>query len=202
MPPQHSEQTQHSKETQRPGATEPGATEPEVREAGATEADATGDIRARMRRGLVAAMKARDQQAVAALRSTLARIDNAEAVDPDGFDPDDPDGEDAELFGADGFDDEAVDARPAPYRGGGHPAVAGGVLGVGAAEVDRRVLTLEEVAAIVRDEVEEREIAADLLKRVGRPDQAERLRAQAKLLTSYLTPPDPPPPGPLPPVPA
>ena len=59
---------QHSEETERP--------------------EATGDIRARMRRGLVDAMKARDQQAVAALRSTLARIDNAEVVDADGLDAD------------------------------------------------------------------------------------------------------------------
>ena len=140
--------------------------------------EATEDIRARMRRGLVDAMKARDQQAVAALRSTLARIDNAEAVD------------------ADALDDEALDARPALHSGGGHPAVAGSVLGVGAAEVDRRVLTPEEMAALVRDDVEEREIAAEVLVRVGRPDQAERLRAQAKLLTTYLTPPGSPPESP------
>jgi uncharacterized protein YqeY len=146
---------QHSEETERP--------------------EATGDIRARMRRGLVDAMKARDQQAVAALRSTLARIDNAEAVD------------------ADGLDAEALDAEPALYSGEGHPAVAGSVLGIGAADVDRRVLTPEEMAAIVRDDVEEREIAAEVLVRVGRPDQAERLRAQNKLLTTYLTPPGSPP---------
>jgi uncharacterized protein YqeY len=155
----------------------------------AAEAEATGDIRARMRRGLVAAMKARDQQAVAALRSTLARIDNAEAVDADALDTDE---EDAELLDDDGFDDEAADAGPALYRGEWHPAVVGGIRGVGAAEVDRRVLTPEQMAAIVRDDVEEREIAADVLERVGRPDQAERLRAQAKLLTTYLDPPSPP----------
>ena len=146
---------QHSEETERPEATE--------------------DIRVRMRRGLVDAMKARDQQAVAALRSTLARIDNAEVVD------------------ADGLDADGLDAEPALYSGEGHPAVAGSVLGVGAADVDRRVLTPEEMAAIVRDDVEEREIAAEVLVRVGRPDQAERLRAQNKLLTSYLTPPGSPP---------
>ena len=147
--------SQHSEETERPEATE--------------------DIRVRMRRGLVDAMKARDQQAVAALRSTLARIDNAEVVD------------------ADGLDADGLDAEPALYSGEGHPAVAGGVLGVGAADVDRRVLTPEEMAAIVRDDVEEREIAAEVLVRVGRPDQAERLRAQAELLTTYLTPPGSPP---------
>src|SRR5215208_2892581 len=95
----------------------------------AQHTEATEDIRARMRRGLVDAMKARDQQAVAALRSTLARIDNA----------------------------EALDAEPALYSGEGHPAVAGSVLGVGAADVDRRVLMPEEMAALVRDDVEERE---------------------------------------------
>src|SRR5829696_4737572 len=141
----------------------------------AQHTEATKDIRARMRRGLFDAMKARDQQAVAALRSTLARIDNAEAVD------------------ADALDAEALDAEPALYSGEGHPAVAGSVLGVGAADVDRRVLTPEEMAALVRDDVEEREIAAEVLVRVGRPDQAERLRAQAKLLTGYLTPPGSPP---------
>jgi uncharacterized protein len=174
MPPRHSGETEH-----------PEATGAEATGAEATGAEETGDIRARMRRGLVAAMKARDQQAVGALRSTLARIDNAEAVDADAFATEEED--------ADGFDGEAVDAGPARYRGEGHPAVAGSVLGVGAAEVDRRVLTPEEMAAIVRDDVEEREIAADVLERVGRPDQAERLRAQAKLLTTYLAPPTPPP---------
>ena len=157
--------SQHSEETERP--------------------EATGDIRARMRRGLVVAMKARDQQAVAALRSTLARIDNAAAVDADGLD--------ADGLDADGLDAEALDAEPALYSGEGHPAVAGSVLGIGAADVDRRVLTPEEMAAIVRDDVEEREIAAEVLVRVGRPDQAERLRAQNKLLTTYLTPPGSPP---------
>jgi len=154
MPPQRSDETEHPD---------------------ATEADATEDIRARMRRGLVAAMKARDQQAVAALRSTLARIDNAEAVDPEAVDPE-------------AVDPEAVDDGPALGTDQGHPAVACSVLGVGAAEVDRRVLTPEEMAAMVRDEGTEREVAADVLERVGRPDQAERLRAQAKLLTTYLDP--------------
>ena len=126
----------------------------------------TGDIRARMRRGLVDAMKARDQQAVAALRATLAAIDNAEVVHA-----------------------EVIDDNLALDSGNGHPAVAGSVAGIGAAEVDRRILTPEETAAIVRGEVTEREAAADILERVGRPDQAKRLRAQAALLTTYLDPP-------------
>jgi uncharacterized protein YqeY len=150
---------------------------------GATEAEATGDIRARMRRGLVAAMKARDQQAVAALRSALARIDNAEAVDPDAFDDE-------------GLDDQGLDDEPALSTGIRHPTVAGGVLGVGAAEVDRRILTPEQMAKIVSNEVIEREAAADVVERVGHPEQAERLRAQANLLSTYLDPPGPPRSGP------
>jgi uncharacterized protein len=140
----------------------------------ATEVAATEDIRVRMRRDLVDAMKARDQQAVAALRSTLAAIDNAEAVD------------------AEELDAEALDDGPALSTGEGQPPVAGSVLGVGAADVERRVLTPEETADVVRDEVTAREVAADVLERIGRADQAERLRAQAKLLTTYLDPPGSP----------
>jgi uncharacterized protein len=141
----------------------------------ATEVAATEDIRVRMRRDLVDAMKARDQQAVAALRSTLAAIDNAEAVD------------------AEELDAEELDDGPALSTGEGHPPVAGSVLGVGAADVERRVLTPAETADVVRDEVTAREVAADVLERSGRADQAERLRAQAKLLTTYLDPPGSPP---------
>jgi uncharacterized protein YqeY len=152
MPPLHPE------DTQRPEAAE--------------------DLRSRLRRGLVDAMKARDQQAVFTLRSTLAAIDNAEAVDPKTL------------------DDEEFDDGPALSTGEGHPPVAGSVLGVGAAEVNRRVLTPEETAEIVRDEVTTIGIAADVLEQHGRADQAERLRAQAQLLTTYLTPPASPPSGP------
>jgi uncharacterized protein YqeY len=42
-------------------------------------------LRQRLRDGLPVALKARDRTAVAALRSTLAAIDNAEAVDGKGF---------------------------------------------------------------------------------------------------------------------
>jgi uncharacterized protein len=157
MAPRHSEDTQH----------------PEAAE----------DIRARLRRGLVDAMKARDQQAVSALRSTLAAIDNAEAIEND------------EVVYDDEIGDYVADAGSALDAVAEHPAVAGSVLGVGATEVDRRILPPEEVAAVVRDDVEEREIAADVLERIGRADQAERLRAQAKLLTTYLDPPAPPPSG-------
>ncbi|WP_336081495.1 hypothetical protein [Nocardia sp. SSK8] len=41
----------------------------------------TNSLRERLRAGLKPAMKARDRSAVAALRSVLAAIDNAEAID-------------------------------------------------------------------------------------------------------------------------
>jgi uncharacterized protein len=179
VPSEDAEATEH------PGATGAGVSE---------HPGATGGIRARMRRGLVGAMKARDRQAVEALRSALARIDNAEAVDPEALDDEAIDDEalDEGVFDDEAVDDRASDAAPAPSSaGGGHPAVAGSILGVGATERDRRVLTPEQMAGIVRNEVIEREAAADILERVGRPDQAERLRAQANLLTTYLSPPPP-----------
>lgn len=43
-------------------------------------ADGAQEIRAGLRRGLTAALKARDADAVAALRTAIAAIDNAEAV--------------------------------------------------------------------------------------------------------------------------
>jgi uncharacterized protein len=175
MPPQNSE------ETGRPGAT--------------------GDIRARMRRGLVGAMKARDQQAVEALRSALARIDNAEAVDPESIDDE---ALDEGVFDDEDFYDRASDAAPAPpSAGGGHPAVAGSIPGVGAAERDRRVLTPEQMAGIVRNEVIEREAAADILERVGRPTRpgASAPKPTSSPPTSPRRPP-PPPPSPAGPAPA
>ena len=179
MAPQEPEQTEH-----------PEAPAAEAPDAEVTVAQATEDVRVRMRRDLVVAMKARDRQAVEALRSTLARIDNAEAVDPESIDDE---AFDEGVFDDEVFYDRASDPASAPpYAGGGHPAVAGSIRGVGAADMDRRVLTLEQMAGIVRNEVIEREAAADILERVGRPDQAERLRAQAKLLTTYLNPPAPP----------
>ena len=138
------------------------------------------DLRERLRRALPAAMKARDRPAVTALRSALAAIDNAEAFDPDeaaaeglldllepaGWEPADP--------------ADAVDAA--------HPGFAGTVAGAGATEVERRSLTPKQVEGIVRAEIETREEAATVLEGVGKHEHAERVRAEAKVLTSFLEP--------------
>jgi uncharacterized protein len=112
-------------------------------------------LRQRLRAALPAAMKARDHAAVAALRSTLAAIDNAEAVD-------------------------------ATVHSGGSLAIERSPVGVGAAEVPRRVLTEEQVERIVRTEVADREAAAGGYERAGHPDRAARLRAEAAALTAHL----------------
>jgi uncharacterized protein len=137
------------------------------------------DLRDRLRRALPAAMKARDRPAVAALRSALAAIDNAEAFDPDealaegmddvlepaGWEPADPDADD-------------VDAA--------NPGFAGTVAGVGATEVERRSLTPKQVEGIVRAEIETRAEAATVLEGVGKLEHAERVRAEMKVLLAHV----------------
>ena len=109
-----------------------------------------------MRAALPAAMKAGDRVAVAALRSTLGAIDNAEAV-------------------------------PSPSTMDGGLAIEQSPVGVGAAEVSRRVLTEADVAGIVREAMAEREEAARGYERAGHPERAERLRAEAAALSTYVS---------------
>jgi uncharacterized protein len=137
------------------------------------------DLRARLRRALPAAMKARDRLAVTALRSALAAIDNAEAFDPD------------EAL-AEGMDDllEPAGWEPADADDvdAAHPGFAGTAAGVGATEVERRSLTPKQVEGIVRAEIETREEAATVLEGVGKHEHAERVRAEARVLTPFLEP--------------
>ncbi|MBM7786113.1 GatB/YqeY domain-containing protein [Tenggerimyces flavus] len=114
-------------------------------------------MRTTMRADLTVAVKARDKPAIAALRSALAAIENAEAV--------------------------PVDESSTNLTG---TAQVVGATAFGAAEAERRELTEDEVAAIVANEVSERTNAADEYVRLGRDDQAERLRAEAEVLNHYL----------------
>lgn len=116
-------------------------------------------MRTNLRAELTAALKARDRAAIAALRSALAAIENAEAV--------------------------PVDAPPAGTSGNEH--VAGASLGVGAAEAERRLLTEEQVREIVAAEVRERTEAAAEYQRLGQPETAARLQAEAAVLSRVLT---------------
>ena len=107
-------------------------------------------------------MKERDTVAVAALRSALAEIANAEALDAT----------------------DAVIKAAAPAAASEH--VAGAAVGLGAAEVERRALTEAETIAVVAADAAEREHAADEYDRAGRSSQAGRLRAEARALRSVI----------------
>jgi uncharacterized protein YqeY len=122
-------------------------------------ADTTATLRARLRAALPAAMKARDRAAVAALRSALAAIDNAEAVAPE----------------------------PEPEPVGDDSPIAKARVGLGAGEAARHELTDDDVAAIVRAEVAERLTSADEYDDHGRDERADRLRAEAAVLQAHLS---------------
>ncbi len=111
----------------------------------------------RLRAKLTDAVKARDLDAVRALRGTLAAIENA----------------------------GAVGARRAPAPDG-HPHIAGSVHGLGGAEVARRALSRDEVEQIMRREVTDRLDAATEYERAGRNDRAATLRAEAATLAELL----------------
>jgi uncharacterized protein len=132
------------------------------------------DLPARLRRALTAALHARDMTAVAALRSALGAIGNAEAVPvPPAARGTDP--------AARGTDPAAASTR-AVRRGSPH--VAGTVAGPGAAEAERRCLSPAQVAAIVAAEIDERREAAAQYERAGHADRAARLAAEAQALAA------------------
>jgi uncharacterized protein YqeY len=87
-------------------------------------------VETRLRAGLLAAMRSRDEVATAALRSALGALGNATAVRVEGQAPT------------------------------GDEHFAGSAVGVGAAEAPRRTLTPAEETAVVRAEIAERLAAA------------------------------------------
>jgi uncharacterized protein len=118
----------------------------------------TTPLQARLRAALTEALRSRDPVAVAAMRSALSAIANAEAV---------------------------PSANGSSVVGSEH--VAGAVAGLGAAEATRRELTEPDVTAIVAAEISDRRTAAGEYERVGRADQSVRLRREADILTELLT---------------
>ncbi|WP_236652138.1 GatB/YqeY domain-containing protein [Streptacidiphilus neutrinimicus] len=116
-------------------------------------------LRDRLRDALAVAIKARDRLSTSVLRATLGEIENAEAVPT-----------------------ETASGVTRP----GSLAIEQSPVGVGAAEVARRVLTEDDVHAIVRAELAEREAAAGTCRRAGRPEQAERLQEEIEVLAAFL----------------
>ncbi len=116
------------------------------------------DWKRALRAALTEAMRARQPQLVAVMRETLAAIDNAEAADPA--------------------------AGPAVQMGSG--TIAGGVAGLGAGEVPRRILSGGETRALVERELEARREAAATYAQLGRPEEAATLLAQAEALVRLV----------------
>jgi uncharacterized protein YqeY len=115
-----------------------------------------GGIQERLRAALRDSLSARDTVAVSALRSALAAIGNA----------------------------GAVPALQDGSAGAGSEHFAGAVTGLGAAEAERRSLTEAQIAAIVQDEIGERQVAAEGYEHSGHGDQAGRLRREAAVLVA------------------
>jgi uncharacterized protein YqeY len=115
-------------------------------------------LRTRLRADLRAAMKAQRRDEMAALRTLIAAIDNAESVD---------------------------DATPAPPPG---EHVAGALHGIGAGESERRTLSEREVQRVVEAEFWERDAQAERLEMLGRADDASRLRNEAAVIARYQAP--------------
>jgi hypothetical protein len=109
-----------------------------------------------LREALREALRARQAHAVAVFRETLAAIDSAEAAEPG--------------------------AGP-PVQ---HGVIAGGVPGLGAGEIPRRVLSAAEVAAVVEREIQERREAMATYVALRREEEAGTLSRQIDLLVSLL----------------
>jgi hypothetical protein len=119
--------------------------------------DTPADIlRTRLRGDLRAAMKAQRQDEMAALRSLIAAIDNAESVE---------------------------DASSSPRPSSEH--VAGTLQGLGAADAVRRSLSEHDLQRIIEAELWERDAQAERLTLLGRIDEASRLRIEADVIARY-----------------
>jgi|HubBroStandDraft_2_1064218.scaffolds.fasta_scaffold590820_2 uncharacterized protein YqeY len=123
-----------------------------------TTEEQDGGVRARLGLALRAALRTRDQAAMAALRSALAAIANAEAVSPDAF----------------------------PPAAAGSAHFAGATAGPGATEVARRVLSEADQIQIVRAEIAERQQAASKYAAAGHAARGARLQAEADVLSAAL----------------
>jgi uncharacterized protein len=113
-------------------------------------------LRAALRGAIGGAMKDGDKFGLAAYRCALSLVDNTEAAD--------------------------LAQAPAAQPG----TIAGGVVGLGAGEVPRRVLSDDELVTLLRTEAAQWEATAADYQRHGRVDSAMRLYAEAAALTRLL----------------
>lgn len=140
-------------------AWRPGRPRPVVTVGGPTYGPRVPDLTSRLRADLTAALRERDRAAAGVLRAVLAAIANAEAQ-PD------------------------TDERTVSERTDG--PIAGAAQGLGAADVGRRELSVDDLRGIVAAERDERLAAASDLAARGADDAAAALRREAALLERYL----------------
>jgi uncharacterized protein len=114
-------------------------------------------LRSDLRTRLTAALRERDRPAVAALRSVLAALENAEAVPADSA------------------------------RVDGSEHVAGAVLGVAAGEAARRVLTAAEERDVVDREIAEMLAGAESYDGLGESDRSDELRRVVAVISEVVS---------------
>jgi uncharacterized protein YqeY len=113
-------------------------------------------LRSELEAALTPALKRRDRVAVNAIRSALAAIANAEAVD------------------------EALAPRAEPGT------IAGGVSGLGRGDIRRRTITENDAREIVQQVIAERAAAAAQYEELNRHADASRLRDEVAVLSGFL----------------
>jgi uncharacterized protein len=114
-------------------------------------------LRTRLRARLTVAMRERDKAVAASLRSTLAALENAEAV-----------------------------AAPSSPVTATSKHVAGGAVGLGSAEAQRRELSEADEREVVAQEVAELTDAAAAYDGAGAGERADELRRAAEVVTAVL----------------
>ena len=118
------------------------------------------DLREPLRTKLTSALKNRDRVAAGALRSVIAELDNAEAI-------------------------EVVETET-ETGSVSTEYMAGGVVGLGAAEANRHELSAAEQQALVEREIAARLAAAGEYDELGQSEPAARLRHEADVIRDAL----------------
>jgi len=116
-------------------------------------------LRAALRQDHTAALPARDAEALAALRTAVAAIDNAEAV-----------------------------ATTDTQRPVTSPDIAAASSGVGSTEAVRQSLSGGPIRDLVREQITEYAREADRYDALGQPAAAQRLRHRARILAAHVAP--------------
>jgi uncharacterized protein len=130
----------------------------------ATLRTVTADLRSALRRDLTAALKARQAETVSALRTALAALENAEAVEVQ--------------------DQDNASSASAHF--------AGARSGPGSAEVPRRQLDPEDLRSLLEAVISDFEREARRYHSLGQAEVARRLEGRAAVLSAYVPTPPPP----------